>query len=169
MSSAHRPDSFMNEKAAWLSVAEALRRGEAQGEPDSLLLAAWLEGRLDEAEAAPVERWIAQDPGSATARIATLRESLGEEPAAVPNRLLLRLRAMAPRRSGPTAAPVLVFWRRLPQAAALAAAVTLGVFGAYGGYEMGMTAALAQEQSEAAVLQDALGDFDLAQDDFFFE
>ncbi|HLS69209.1 MAG TPA: hypothetical protein VK035_07690 [Kiloniellales bacterium] len=157
------------DKAAWLAVAAALRRDETVAEPDALLLAAWLDGRLEEAEAAPLERWIAQDPAGAAARIATLRDSLAAEPPAVTNRFLLRLRAMTPQRSPATAPALFLFWRRLPQAAALAAALCLGAFGAYGGYEMGMTAGLAQERSQAAVLQAALSDFDLTQEEFFFE
>jgi|SRR5690625_462804 len=173
MSNPDLPKDFMNQKAAWLAVAEELRRREAVSEPDALLLAAWLEGRLDETEAAPVERWIAHDPATASMRLSVLRESLGEASVTVPGALSLRLRAMAPRRggaAGPTLAPVVRLWRRLPQAAAVAAALSLGLFGAYSGYEMGMKASLAHEQTEAALLRTTLlSDFDLTQEDFFFE
>jgi len=169
MSRSRWSESFAEEKAAWLAVAEALRRDESAGEPDPLLLAAWIEGRLDETEAAPVERWIATDPAGAASRIAILRSSLAEEPPAVPQSLLMRLRAMAPSKSHAPAAGILIFWYRLPQALAFAAAVTLGVFGAYGGYELGMTTTRVQEQVEVAALESPVGGFYLTQEDFFFE
>ena len=98
MSSYSQFSGAKSEKAAWLAVADALRRSDEQSEPDALLLAEWLEGRLDEAEAAPIEKWIARDPKAAHARIVDLRASLAEEAPTVPARLLLRLRAIAPRR-----------------------------------------------------------------------
>src|SRR5690625_5113072 len=101
MSRPQRPappeDAVAGEKAAWLAVAEALRRQKAAREPDLLLLAAWIEGRLDEASAAPVERWIAQDPAQARHQIAALRDSLEQQPVVPPRRLLRRLTLMMPR------------------------------------------------------------------------
>ncbi len=170
MSSYSQFSGAKSEKAAWLAVADALRRSDEQSEPDALLLAEWLEGRLDEAEAAPIEKWIARDPKAAHARIVDLRASLAEEAPTVPARLLLRLRAIAPRRASFGSSNVVRLWRRLPEVAALAAAIALGTFGAYGGYEMGMKAALAHEQSQSASLQvDPADDFILPQEDFFFD
>lgn len=167
MSRPHMPRRPASEKEAWLAVAGALRQSSAPPEPDASLLAAWLEGRLDEAEAAPVESWIAREPLVASERLEALRASLAAEPEKTPPRLLLRLRAMAPVRRSITISNRRV-WQSLPQAAGLAAAVMLGVFGAYGGYSLGISGALAVEQAESLVAHEALAELVDLDDDLFF-
>lgn len=172
MTSPERPTTSGDGSAAWLAVAAALRETPAPPEPEANLLAAWLEGRLDEAEAAPVETWIAREPAVAAERIALLREALAAEsptaefPAA-PQRLLLRLRALGPRQR-PSARPAPLH-RLLPQAAGMAAAMLLAVFGAYGGYEMGLRGALAAERAEMLIAETALADLAIPADDFFLD
>ena len=58
-------------------------------EPDPGLLAAYVEGRLDEDAAAPVEAWLARDP-AALAVVAPL----AAEPAAAPLELIRRARTL---------------------------------------------------------------------------
>src|SRR5690554_7786946 len=89
MSSYSQFSGAKSEKAAWLAVADALRRSDEQSEPDALLLAEWLEGRLDEAEAAPIEKWIARDPKAAHARIVDLCVGFDQEVAKVPVALMI--------------------------------------------------------------------------------
>jgi len=164
-----RPD---NGAAAWLAVAAALREAPRPAEPDANLLAAWLEGRLDEAEAAAVETWIAQAPTAAAERLAVLREALTAEPPAAPQRLLLRLRALGPQHLGPrqrSSARPAPLRRLLPQAAGMAAALLLAVSGAYGGYEMGLRGALAAERAETLIAETALADLAVPADDFLLD
>lgn len=51
------PELWQRYRAAALASA-----GETDPEPDPNLLAAYLEGRLDEAAAEPVEAWLTRDP-----------------------------------------------------------------------------------------------------------
>jgi len=83
-------------KELWRAWRQGAAEAEQQEAPDSLTLAAWLEGRLGEAEAAAVERWLALAPDAAET-VRALREALEAEPSGtVPQRLLLRLRALGP-------------------------------------------------------------------------
>lgn len=167
MTSPERPTGPDQGAAAWLAVAAALRNGPRPAEPDANLLAAWLEGRLDEAQAAAVETWIAQEPAAAAERLAVLREVLAAEHPAAPQRLLLRLRALGPQ-PRPSARPA-PLRRLLPQAAGMAAALLLAVFGTYGGYEMGLRGALAAERAEMLIAETALADLAVPSDGFFFD
>lgn len=154
--------------AAWAAVAYALRQNRPISEPDANLLAAWLEGRLEENEAAPVESWIAACPVEAGARLAVLREALAEAPPSVPQKLLLRLRALRPQRRH-THGPMQSFWRRMPQLAAVAATLALGLFGAYGSYEMGLRGGLPAVEQEQQYAQASLPEFLPPEDEFFFD
>lgn len=167
MTSPERPARPDQGAAAWLAVAAALRQGPRPAAPDANLLAAWLEGRLDEAEAAPVETWIAQEPATAAERLAELRATLAAEAPAAPQRLLLRLRAQGPQ-PRPAARPA-PLRRLLPQAAGMAAALLLAVSGAYGGYEMGLRGALAAERAETLIAETALADLAVPADDFLLD
>ncbi|WP_366553074.1 hypothetical protein [Aquibaculum sediminis] len=154
--------------AAWSAVAQALRHSRPISEPDANLLAAWLEGRLEESEVAPVESWIAANPLEASTRLAELRESLAEAPPNVPQKLLLRLRALRPQRKQ-TQQPMQSFWRRMPQVAAVAATLALGLFGAYGSYEMGLRGSLPALEQERQFAQASLPEFLPPEDEFFFD
>lgn len=61
--------------AARQLVARVLRGKPSLERPDPIVLAAWLEGRLSEAEAATVEAWIADTP-EAVEEVALLREAV---------------------------------------------------------------------------------------------
>lgn len=68
------------------------RTAPGAGAPDPLLLAAWIDGRLDEAAGGPVEAWLAAN-APARAALAALRDAWAE-PVAEPE--LDRLRALVP-------------------------------------------------------------------------
>jgi len=171
MASPTRHPHLVTGEAAWQAVATALRAGPPAAEPDDNLLSAWIEGRLDEQESAPVESWIARDPAAATLRLQALREALAAEPPEVSHRLQLRLRAMAPLPRGSSAGG-----RRLPrlgrvgaQFSAMAAALTLAVFGAYGGYELGLNGMRAVDRAQLLIAEEARAGFGLLADDLFLD
>ncbi|WP_375593912.1 hypothetical protein ABWI00_17930 [Algihabitans albus] len=64
--------------------------------PEPALLAAWLDGSLGEAEAAPIEAWLAQAPG-AVEDVVLLRDAVGSDertPAAPPSAFIERAQAI---------------------------------------------------------------------------
>ncbi len=80
--------------AAAAAVRRALPPRRRSERPDAAILAAWLEGNLSEAEAAPVEGWIARDPDG-PAEIAALRMALeAPRPAPAPSRMVVRAQAI---------------------------------------------------------------------------
>ncbi len=107
--------------------------------PEPALLAAWLEGRAADAEAAAVEAWIARAP-EAPGEIALLRAAADPSPSPAPADFVARARAIvrAPARAarapaGPGWAAAL-FGQPLLRWSAVAA---LGVTLALGGFEIG--------------------------------
>ena len=69
--------------ARWRALAAASGAGRAP-EPDALLLAAYAEGRLDEAAAAAVEDWLAEEP-ERLADVAAARAAADAPPAVAPD------------------------------------------------------------------------------------
>lgn len=119
-------DPDQRDRALW----RRYRRGGASPEtapPDANLVAAWLEGRAEAAEAALVEAWFADAPGGAE-ELAALRELVADPaPAPAP--------AAAAR---PTLQPPWAWLRALapvwswPQAMATAAALVLACWLGFG-------------------------------------
>jgi anti-sigma factor RsiW len=107
-------------------------------EPDPLTLAAYAEGRLDPAEAAAVERFLALDP-EAAADVAAARAALAPMDEAAAGRVAARALPLVSARIIPF--PVRV--RRVAEAMAIAASLVLV---AYAGFELGsQSEALAEE------------------------
>src|SRR5258707_9794986 len=97
-------------------AAAAALAGPAPGpEPDPGALAAYLEGRLDEDAAAPLEAWLARHP-DALALVAPL----APDAAAAPLELIRRARALVT-----PAAPARAGWRRGVAWASIAASLLL--------------------------------------------
>jgi hypothetical protein len=84
----------MSDKELWQSLAQsdATGRNVAPAVSD-LDFAAWLEGRLTEDEAAPIEAAVAADPEMRRAAL-ELAEILGKELPAAPSRMAVRAQAL---------------------------------------------------------------------------
>ncbi len=94
----------------WQALGETSRAAE----PDALTLAAYAEGRLSEAEAAPVEAWLAAMP-EALSDIVAARSADRHPPQEVNERLLRKACELVPGASAPASAEILPFRpRRLP-------------------------------------------------------
>ncbi|HXP30986.1 MAG TPA: hypothetical protein VN832_07840 [Stellaceae bacterium] len=78
--------------ARWRALAAAWGAGRVP-EPDALLLAAYAEGRLDEAAAASVEDWLAEEP-ERIADVAAARAAISAPPAVAPEGLVARAAAL---------------------------------------------------------------------------
>lgn len=78
-------------RALWRRLPRAVGSRTGAEAVDPLELAAWLEGRLDEAAAARIEAALADDPGLLDLAVAA-RAAL-DDPAPAPDRLLVRARA----------------------------------------------------------------------------
>ncbi|MBV8165633.1 MAG: hypothetical protein JO021_02495, partial [Alphaproteobacteria bacterium] len=97
--------------------------------PGPVLLAAWLDGRLDEAAAEPVEAWLARTP-DALALVAPVDTS--DAPA--PLELIRRARALVPGNGGGAAARPT--WRNVMAWASVAASLVLvGATGFMAGHD----------------------------------
>lgn len=143
-----------DDQKLWQTVGAALRRQHPlPTQPDPMLLSAWLDGRLNEAQSASVEAWIMQDP-DAPLVVAAARSALAA-PAPASQRSILRARALvAPRRAGVGLPAV----RRL---AAMAASLVFAVAAAFGGFELGRSTSAAVAQTEQAVSRSLLVDASL--------
>jgi anti-sigma factor RsiW len=121
------------DRALWTRLAR--RRAPAQAVPPDDL-AAWLDGRLDEAAAARVEAALVADPALLDAALETQRVRTGALPAA-PDRLLVRARALvAPVVVAPT--PRFGFWGGwLGRGVQWAAVATLALVISVGGFALG--------------------------------
>lgn len=89
----------------------ALGREAGVAEPDAMLLAAYAEGRLSEAEAEAVEAWLAATP-EALGDIAAARAA--DHPRRVHERILARARDLVPG-DPPASAEILPFRPRSPR------------------------------------------------------
>jgi hypothetical protein len=95
----------------WRQGASVTADGAA---PDTMVLAAWADGRLDEAQAEPVEAWLADHPDALADLLAAQRLALSAPSASAAEALIERACALVPslpdnvvalRRSG-TRAPL---------------------------------------------------------------
>jgi hypothetical protein len=127
----------ISDRDLWRSLATGPAVGGVASAPVSDLdFAAWLEGRLDEAEAARIEAAVAHDPDLRRAAL-ELADILGQDLPAAPPRLEIRARALVgfqverrPSRQG--FFDWLFAWDRrqaVPRAIALTAAVIVSVSG----------------------------------------
>lgn len=141
----------MEDKSLYDQELRARLAHLAEGErPDPMVLAAWLEGRLDEPDAIRVEAWLA---GNADARgaLLALRDVV---PDAVPDAELARLRALVPPETGKRS-PGATGWRRrlaawFPNPRMALAAVVLVLCTAWLGLAAGERLAETQWQRQAA-------------------
>jgi hypothetical protein len=118
--------------------------------PDSVMLAAWLEGRLDEANTIKVEAWLASNADTRRALIA-LRDAVPEQ---VPESELALLRALVPPKTG-IRSPRPSRWREwlatwVPNPRVALAAVVLLALTGWLGLAAGERLAEAQWQRQAA-------------------
>lgn len=98
-----------SDREMWRSLA--LASDAAPASVPDMDFAAWLEGRLSEAEAARVEASIAIDPAFRRAAL-ELADVLGNELPAIPDRMIVRAQALVDFAPGRDNAAV-GFWRRI--------------------------------------------------------
>ncbi len=77
-------------RPGWRAAAAVEASGEA---PDTLILAAYLDGALDEAGRAAVEAWMAATP-AALELVISARADLGQAPGAAPENLVSRAQGL---------------------------------------------------------------------------
>jgi anti-sigma factor RsiW len=108
----------MTDKGAEARDRPLWRRWQALGEdsrvvePDALLLAAYAEGRLSEAEAEPVEAWLAATPDALSDVIAA-RTTYQRPPRLVFEHVLEKASALVPDEITPASAKILPFRPRV--------------------------------------------------------
>jgi len=98
----------INDRRQWQRW-QALGKQSRVAEPDTMLLAAYAEGRLDEAEAEPVEAWLAATP-EALGDLVAARSADRDPPRLVRERIIDKAGALVP----PARAEILPF-RAKPQ------------------------------------------------------
>jgi anti-sigma factor RsiW len=95
----------------WRALGEASRVAE----PDALLLAAYAEGRLTEAEAEPVEAWLAAAP-EVLADVIAARSAYQHPPQLIFERMLAQASSLVPGAAAPASAEIVPFRpQRRPQ------------------------------------------------------
>ena len=110
----------MTDKGAEARDRRLWRRWQALGEefrvtePDALLLAAYAEGRLSEAEAEPVEAWLAATPDR-LGDIVAARTTYQRPPRLVFEHVLEKATELVPGETTPASAEILPFRPRLSQ------------------------------------------------------
>jgi anti-sigma factor RsiW len=111
----------MTDKGAEARDRQLWRRWQALGddsrvvEPDALLLAAYAEGRLSEADAQPVEAWLAATP-EAMSDVIAARTTYQRPPRMVFEHVLGRAHELVPGDTTPESAEILAFQpKRRPQ------------------------------------------------------
>jgi hypothetical protein len=108
----------MTDKGAEARDRRLWRRWQALGEesrvaePEPLLLAAYAEGRLNEAEAEPVEAWLAATPEALTDIVAA-RSTYHRPPRLVFEHILGKASELVPGAAEPASAQILPFRPRL--------------------------------------------------------
>jgi hypothetical protein len=108
----------MTDKGAEARDRRLWRRWQALGEesrvpePDALLLAAYAEGRLSEAEAEPVEAWLAATP-DALSDVTSARTTYQRPPRVVFEHILDNASELVPGIAEPASAQVMPFRPRL--------------------------------------------------------
>lgn len=126
------------------------------GQPEASMLAAYLEGRLDEAAAEAVEAWLATDPEALDSVLAA-RAALGETPAAAPRHLIARAQGAVRRRGihGATGADsVFGGFAGLLRPAAWAGMAAALLLVSVSGFELGRMGVERLASLDAAVAQD---------------
>ena len=110
----------MTDKGAGSQERRLWQRWQALGEksrvaePDAMLLAAYAEGRLDEAEAETVETWLAATP-EALSDIVAARSTYQRPPRLVYEHILDKASDLVPGVATPASAEILPFRPRLTQ------------------------------------------------------
>lgn len=128
-------------------------------EPEALTVAAYLEGRLDEAGAAAVETWMAAEP-EALKSVLTARAVLAETPGAVPEDMVRRAQGAVRGRPRPglawlgALAEGLGGLGGLTRPAAWAGAAAALLLASVSGFELGRTGVEYMVSLDAAVAQD---------------
>jgi anti-sigma factor RsiW len=128
----------VSDKDLWRMYRSA-RRPERPERPDPVLLAAYLDGALDDEAAEPVELWLAGD-SSAAEELAVLRSGLEAGGAAeVPERVIARAQAIVHAPAAPAREPARgsLDWFTWPKAASWAAVAALAVVVSGAGFELG--------------------------------
>jgi anti-sigma factor RsiW len=132
--------------------------------PDAMTLAAYLDGALDEVEAAPIEAWLARDPEALDDLIAA-RQILAEAPGPVPAGVAARaqdiVRARVPRAavSGGSGFGLSALFGGLDgllRPAVWAGAAALLVLASVSGFELGRAGVEHLASLDATVSQDLL-------------
>ncbi len=131
------PDAFG--RALWQRTKAAGREmaPAASGRPvDDATIAAWLDGRLSEKDAARVERHLVANPRALQAALDVRNALADAERAPVPDRVVARARALAGFEAERKAtrgglAGLLVGWRRALEMAAVAAAFVIAIAGGF--------------------------------------
>lgn len=110
----------MTDKGAGAQDRRLWQRWRALGEkspvaePDALLLAAYAEGRLSEAEAEAVETWLAATP-EALDDVAAARSTYRHPPRLVYEHILEKASDLVPGTAAPASAVIVPFRPRAPQ------------------------------------------------------
>ncbi len=146
-------------RPGWRAAAAVEASGEA---PDTLILAAYLDGALDEAGRAAVEAWMAATPAALELMISA-RADLGQAPGAAPENLVSRAQGLvrAPLREsagrGAWLRGLFGFapeaWRPLAWAGVTAALLVVSA----GGFELGRLGTERLVPVQTAALGDDLG------------
>lgn len=146
--------------ALWRRAREGWRPPSDDEAPDRLLLAAYLDGRLQEDEAARLEARLAGEPALLD-ELLVLRESLAAAPEAAPARVVARAQAL--RGSQPSARPgqsggpwllARLFGFSLRPAVPALAVIALMVACA-GAFELGRYQAEQLDSAQTAVVNDS--------------
>jgi anti-sigma factor RsiW len=82
--------------ALWRRWRQGTPAAANSAAPDSLLLAAWADGRLDEAQAEPVETWLADHPEAMADLLAAQQAALSAPPAIASEALIARAAGLVP-------------------------------------------------------------------------
>jgi hypothetical protein len=82
--------------ALWQRWRQGTPVAANRAEPDPLLLAAWADGRLDEAKAEPVEEWLVDHPDALDDLLAAQEAALAAPPAIAGEALIERACALVP-------------------------------------------------------------------------
>lgn len=114
----------------------AVAGAEPAAAPDDETLAAWLDGRLDLADSAPVERWLADDPAALAFVMEFRTDPSGAAMPAPSRHAVARAQALVPaRRAGEPSRSAGLFARLFSPVAGAALAAML--VAAVGGFELG--------------------------------
>jgi len=143
--------------ALWAQAKEACGPAECGHAPDELIIAAYLDGRLDDSDTARIEAWLAASD-SGVDLVASARTSLLAPPEEAPDRAVQRAQALVGFNARESS-PGLTGWLMslLPPAwqpaHALGALCVLALLGA-GSFELGREGAMALAEPQQAAEED---------------